>query len=608
MPAFPLKLRTHYLLLAFSIVTPIALFSGFAFDMLLSAQRETARRGIEEAARTTSVVIDAEINRARSVLAVLGKSHALLTDDMATFYDHAQAANAGPGGWVILYDPTGRQLVNTRLARGAPTPVRPDVAAMQEIMRGGRDVVSDIRWGPALSNTLVLVEHPFTLPDGSPRVLSQAFSPTYFTRAIAGRAIPASWRSSIIDRNGKIITRSHRSDEFAGRSANPIVEEARRSGNSGAFRHVTADGFDAYDYFVRSPLSGWTVVVSAPVTEVEAAVWQSVRVTLVGMLLAILAALALAVLSGRRLLRFVARASVAARALGEGRAAPLRPSAIREMEELNVALREAGGRLEQEMRSRALAEEERNAALALERSAREHAERQNAAKDEFLAMLGHELRNPLSAISSAIVVLDAAPAHAERARDVLRRQSAHLRALVDDLLEVNRALMGKLSLRHDPVDLAIVVAACVETLRTAGATGKCQLVPTLAPAPVLGDATRLAQIVDNILDNAIKYSPDGGTVRIAVGVRDGDVQMVVSDEGEGIAPALLPQVFNVFVQGEQTLQRARGGLGIGLTLVRRLVDLHGGSIAIDSPGEGLGTTVTVRLPMGTGSGHGPKGP
>jgi signal transduction histidine kinase len=565
--------------------------------MLLSAQRETARRGIEEAARTTSVVIDGEIDRARSVLAILAKSHALLTDDMATFYDHALAANAGPGGWVILYDATGRQLVNTRLPRGPANLVRPDVAAMQETIRAGHDVVSDIRWGPALSNTLVLVEHPFTLPDGSSRVLSQAFSPSYFARAIAGRAIPASWRSSIIDRNGKIIARSHRGDEFAGRDANPVVEAARRSGVDGAFRHVTADGFDAYDYFVRSPLSGWTVVVSAPVTEVEAAVWQSVRVTLVGLTLAILAALALAVLSGRRLLRFVSRASVAARALGEGRAAPLRPSAIREMEELNVALREAGERLEQEMRSRALAEEERNAALDLERAARAHAERQNAAKDEFLAMLGHELRNPLSAISSAVAVLDAAPANAERARDVLRRQSAHLRALVNDLLEVNRALMGKLSLRHDPIDLATVVAACIETLRTAGATGNCQLVPTLAPAPVLGDATRLAQIVDNILDNAIKYSPDGGAVRIAVGMRDGSVRLIVSDEGEGIAPALLPQVFNVFVQGEQTLQRARGGLGIGLTLVRRLVELHGGSIAIDSPGEGLGTTVTVRLPV-----------
>ncbi|GGZ00871.1 ATP-binding protein [Pseudoduganella plicata] len=596
-PAVTLKLRTHYLLLALSIVAPIALFSAFAFDMLLSAQRETARRGIEEAARTSSVVIDADIDRARSVMQVLGKSHALAAGDLRRFHAEAAAANAGPGAWMILYDASGRQLFNTRLPYGQAGAARPDMDVLRAVLRDGADRISGIRSVRSLDMTVVMVDHPFTLPDGSQRVLAQVFSPSYFARAIAGRAIPSSWRSSVIDADGKIIARSHRADEFAGRSANPVVEAARRSGVSGAFRHVTADGFDAYDYFVRSPLSGWTVVVSAPVDEVEATVWQSVRVTLVGLSLAIVAALALAILSGRRLLRFVARASVAARALGEGRAAPLRPSAIREMEELNVALREAGERLEQEMRSRALAEEERNAALALERTARAEAERQNAAKDEFLAMLGHELRNPLSAMSSAIAVLDAAPAHAERARDVLRRQSAHLRALVDDLLEVNRALMGKLSLRHDPVDLAVVVAACAETLRTAGATGNCRLVTALAPAPVLGDATRLAQIVDNILDNAIKYSPNGGVVRIAVGLRDGAVQLIVSDEGEGIAPALLPQVFNVFVQGEQTLQRARGGLGIGLTLVRRLVDLHGGSIAIDSPGEGLGTTVTVRLPV-----------
>ncbi len=597
-----MKLRTCYLLLAFSIVTPVALFSGLSFGMLLSAQRETATRGIEEVARTTSVVIDADIDRARAVLRVLGNSHALASDDLRSFHEQALVADAGQGAWVVLYDGDGHQLVNTRLPYGTVGDPRPDLRDMQDTVRKGRDTVSGIRWVPSLNNTVVLVDHPFTLPDGQVRVLAQAFAPSYLARAIAGRAIPASWRVSVIDQHGKIIARSHRNGEFSGRDANPAVQAAGRTGTSGAFRHVTADGFEAYDYFVRSPVSGWTVVASAPVAEVEAAVWQGVWVTLAGLLLAIAFALALAIVSGRALVRFVGRASVTAHALGEGRAAPLLPSAIDEMEELNVALRDAGARLETEMRSRTVAEQERNVALVQERAARAHAEQQNAAKDEFLAMLGHELRNPLAAIHSAITVLDSAQpasgaAGAERARDVLRRQSTHLRVLVDDLLEVNRALMGKLSLQSVPLDLATIAAASVETLQAAGRAGNCHLVTCLAPAPVLGDATRLAQVIDNVLDNAIKYSPDGGTVRIAAGVRDGAVQLVVADEGEGIAPDLLPQVFTVFVQGKQSLQRERGGLGIGLTLVRRLVELQGGTIVLASPGEGLGTTVTIRLPL-----------
>ncbi len=596
-----MKLRTLYLLLAVTIVAPVAVFSGMAFAMLLDSQRDAATRRIEETARTTSMVIEADIERARAVLRVLSNSHALATGQLSRFYDEAEVANAGPGAWIILYDADGGQLINTRLDFGAPRLVRPDVDAMKRMMAAGRDTVSGLKWGVALKNTFVMIEHPFVTSTGTRHVIGQAFAPSYFARAFTDRAIPDSWRMAVIDQHGKIIARSHRTTTFTGREANPAVLAAARGGTSGAFRHETADGVDAYDYFVRSPSSGWTIVVSAPVAEVDAAVWSSMWVALCGLVLAIGAALGLAILSGRRLLRFVGRASAVAHALGEGKSAQLAPSSITEMEELNDALREAGTRLAVEMRSREEAVQARNEALLLERSAREHAEGQNAAKDEFLAMLGHELRNPLSAITSAVTLLDGdhGATVADKARAVLRRQSAHLGALVDDLLEVNRALMGKLSLHREPLDLAQVARLCVETLQAAGRSGKCtlRLLPVAGPVPVSADRTRLAQVVDNVLDNAIKYSPDGGDIRVAVHVRDGHAELAVADQGAGIAPELLPQVFNVFVQGEQTLQRAQGGLGIGLTLARRLVEMHGGTIAIASPGVGQGTTVEIRLPL-----------
>jgi signal transduction histidine kinase len=184
----------------------------------------------------------------------------------------------------------------------------------------------------------------------------------------------------------------------------------------------------------------------------------------------------------------------------------------------------------------------------------------------------------------------------ERAREVLRRQTAHLTSLVDDLLEVNRALMGKLALSKQETDLAGVARGCLETLQAGGRLAHHSVELRANPAPVLADATRLAQVIDNILDNALKYSPEGTAISIGVIQDGGMAQLTVRDEGMGITAELLPRVFNVFVQGERTLQRAQGGLGIGLTLVQRLVEMHGGTIAIASEGQGQGTCVTVRLP------------
>lgn len=167
-----------------------------------------------------------------------------------------------------------------------------------------------------------------------------------------------------------------------------------------------------------------------------------------------------------------------------------------------------------------------------------------------------------------------------------RRQTEHLRKLVDDLLEVNRALMDKLTLAKTPLALAETVGRCVDTLQAGGRTRRFAIHLDAAPALVDADPTRLVQIIDNILDNAVKYSPDGGRIDIGVRQADGWAELVVRDSGVGFAPELLPKVFTIFVQGAQSLQRAQGGLGIGLSLVRRLVEMHGGGVAIDSAGSG----------------------
>ncbi len=240
-----------------------------------------------------------------------------------------------------------------------------------------------------------------------------------------------------------------------------------------------------------------------------------------------------------------------------------------------------------------------NQRLVREMEERRAAERKSHAKDEFLAMLGHELRNPLSAITSASSLIGlpgAAPDTVARARAIIQRQSQHLSRIVDDLLDLSRAMSGKILLARQATDLSRLVASCLETFRATGRTTGYRIAVDLAPGWVDGDPTRLEQIVSNLLDNALKYTPSGGAIDIALARAGDDVVLSVRDSGVGIPPELLPQVFDVFVQGAISIDRSQGGLGIGLSLVRRLVELHGGSVAADSAGAGLGSSFTIRLP------------
>nr|WP_315212583.1 response regulator [uncultured Duganella sp.] len=240
-----------------------------------------------------------------------------------------------------------------------------------------------------------------------------------------------------------------------------------------------------------------------------------------------------------------------------------------------------------------------NKRLTREIEDRQVAERQNHAKDEFLAMLGHELRNPLSAISSAASLIGlpgVSTDGVQRAKKIIQRQSQHLGRIVDDLLDLSRAMSGKILLNRAPLDMSALVAHTLETFRATGRSGDYQLIQDLDPGWIDGDPTRLEQIASNLIDNALKYTPPGGRIEVRTWTENDDVVLSVRDTGVGISADLLPHVFDVFVQGSSTLDRAQGGLGIGLSLVRRLTELHGGSIEAESKGPGGGSTFTLRMP------------
>ncbi len=222
-------------------------------------------------------------------------------------------------------------------------------------------------------------------------------------------------------------------------------------------------------------------------------------------------------------------------------------------------------------------------------------------KDEFLAMLAHELRNPLSTIHNAIQLArhSAQPERLEWAKDVISHQVKHVARLIDDLLDVSRISRGKIQLRRESVDPAVVVCSAVAAVTPLVEARRHALTVNIAPteARVEADAIRLEQILVNLLTNAAKYSREGGRIEVVARPEGSDYAVSVRDNGVGIAPEMLSRIFEPFIQVEQTIDRSLGGLGIGLTLVRKLSEMHDGTLTAASAGPGQGSEFTVRLPL-----------
>ena len=344
------------------------------------------------------------------------------------------------------------------------------------------------------------------------------------------------------------------------------------------------------------PGMSWVVAVERP----REAALAGVRRGRDSAFLLLLLVVPLAVLGGiyaaRRIARPLGALASAVGQMGRGNlGVPVEASGITEVSRLSTAFRE--------MRDRLAARTQESERLAAELRARAEALAEtDRRKDEFLAMLAHELRNPLGAISNASYLMEQmGPAEPQMARSVaiIRRQIQHLVRMVDDLLDVSRITRGKVELRKEPVDLVEVVRHAVETTRPLLEEKGHELRVALPdePLPLDADVTRLEQVLANLLRNAAKYTEPGGRIELAALRAGGEAVVCVKDTGIGIAPDLLPRVFDLFAQGDQPLDRSEGGLGIGLTLVRSLVEMHGGRVEARSDGPGLGSEFVVRLPL-----------
>jgi signal transduction histidine kinase/CheY-like chemotaxis protein len=594
-----MKIRSSLALTAAAVLLPVVLAALVALDKVHEGERQTALRGLRETVRATSLLVDREIQGSMWALRALGNSEHLETGNYAAFYDQAVALNRGKDVWTLLLDQTGTQVLNTIVPFGTPPPPAAAAKRVARVIATPEPMVSDVLSGPVTRRLLTVVDVPARAAGGSRFVVSQAFTVDHWKKTVLQLPSQPQWVVAVLDRTGRFIARSHGDDALLGSLARPELVAAAAASKEGLIRHPTLEGLDSYDAFVHSALTGWTIAVAAPVGTIEASGRQTTLWLVAGLATAVVAAVMAAMFFGGRFIEAIEAASSAARDLGQGERPRTRPTTIDEFKTLNAALSDAGLLLESGRRSRDAAAEERERWLESQTAAREAAEAANQAKDKFLAMLGHELRNPLAAISGAASLLSLGHADEESTEQCLQiiiRQNRHLVHIVDDLLEVSRLMAGKISLHKEPFDLAACVRSCIEAVRASETAQGYTLVVETDDLWIEGDAVRIEQVVNNLVSNAMKFSSSGSSIHVSARSAGGRAVIEVRDEGLGMPAHLLPRVFDPFVQGPSIPSRVQSGMGIGLALVKQLVELHDGKVKAHSEGPGLGSVFTVSLP------------
>ena len=593
-----MKLRSHLALLIVAALLPALLFAGGLLWIVSHQQAQAVARGLADTAEALASAVDREIAVSTAALQAFSTSRVFDEGDFAEAYRRAAQVRAAHPEWrsVFLTDAAGQEIFTLIKPFGAALP---NVGAEQDIlhaMRSQRPHVSNLLLGSVSGHPVVRVHVP-VVRDGRLRYLITAtLSPASLAAVLQQDANEHEAVTTVVDRNGVAVARTRDAERWVGRRL-PSAMMPRTTGPSIATTAV--DGRHEYVAAKLAARSGFTVLVAVPASAVSVSLQQPVWLLTGIAAVTLIAALVVSTLLARRIARPILGLATDVNAIGSGEPAPAaRRSGLAEVDVVQHALVDAARTAE----DRAVERERRVAAESAherEQTLRATAEDANRRKDEFLAMLGHELRNPLGAMTSAMAVLDrpdAPPPGAARARAILARQMRHLTKILDDLLDIGRITTGKITLHREPVDVRRVVERAVEQVAARHDGIRRRIAFRGEPAWALADVTRLDQVVTNLLTNALKYTPAEAGVEVSVRA-DADAAVVeVRDEGVGIAPEILPHVFDLFFQADRTADRSQGGLGIGLTLVKRLVELHGGRIEARSEGLGRGSTFTVRLP------------
>jgi signal transduction histidine kinase/ActR/RegA family two-component response regulator len=575
-------LRPLVAVLVLSIVAPLGVVSALSIQRAWRRQRANVDRQNVATVRAISVAIDQEVENTSAALDVLGSLHALDVPDLAAFDSLARRMIVRRPDWsaVILSDLNGRVLAVTPDGDGdfplAGAP--PDwVRAVARTKQPAVSTLSEIAGTPG---HFLTVGVPVVRDGKVTFALAARVRSASFSDVLRQQKAPPNGVVVVVDASNRVVSRSRDEATYVGAAATQAFVAVQAQMEEGAWETFDRAGVPVYSAFSRSPRTGLTVALALPREEVDGPIRR---------ILWILGAAWLAILSvgagigwglGYVIIRAMSSASDAANALAIGEPVSPKPSRIVEIDDLSTGLRQAAVTLEARNR-------ERDEASRL--------------KDEFLMTVSHELRTPLTAIYGWARMLSTGQirdSQRPRAVDAIERNAAALQQLVNDLLDVSRVVSGKLRLDVQPVPLADVIAAAIDAIRPAAVAKAIQIVVVVHETDriVMGDASRLQQVVWNLLSNAVRFTPQGGRIEVTVEAADAGVAIVVRDSGSGVPPDFLPHAFERFRQGVTGLTRAHGGLGLGLAIVRHLVELHGGTVSAANNDPQPGATFRVALP------------
>ena len=557
-------LRWIAVALTLSIVAPLGVLSALSIQRTWRRQLANVDRQNVATARAVSVAIDTEIETTTAALDVFGALHALDVPDVPAFDSLARRLIVRKPEWsaLLLADASGR------IVAVAPEADVDEAASFatgwaRTVIATNKPVVSTLFTMPGMPGHFVMVGVP---------VVARRAGPARARRARALRqprrdsppAAGAAQRRRRAGRRRPPVRRAERRGDQVRRHAGDRRRSPRSASrmSEGSWRGVSRDGQPNYAAFSRSAHTGLTAALAVPQEEVDGPIMRILWILAGAWVVILSVGTALGLALGQVIVRAMRSASQSAMALARGELVSPASSRITEIDDLSTGLRLAAETLEARNR-------ERDEASRL--------------KDEFLMTVSHELRTPLTAIYGWARMLSTGQirdAQRPRAIDAIERNAAALQQLVNDLLDVSRVVSGRLRLDVQPVSVPDVVGAAIDAIRPAAHAKNITVVTTSdeGDLSVSGDAGRLQQVVWNLLSNAVRFTPPDGRIEIALARRAGTLELTVRDTGPGVDAAFLPHAFERFRQGAAGTTRAHGGLGLGLAIVRHLVELHGGTV------------------------------
>ncbi len=588
------RIRWHLFQVQLVAIVPIGVLAAVLLYLHWQAQEHERQQLQIESVRLLAAAVDNALDSTVERLSILGRLWGSGATDELGIYAQARVALERNGDWknIVAVRADGTTAFQADQPLGTALSPNERFETWRPVIDESRPVVSDV-FTSAQRGIVVSVGVPVVQHGHVTHVLIADLDPHWYDRLTTLQRPPDGAVSAVLDRNYKFVARSVDGDARRGGDPTPeLVGELKRFRET-LGRYTNLDGTAVYTAATHTN-HGWSVGFATPSGPVDDAFRTHLLTFGLLWVAALLIGLAYAFAKARPIASSLEALEAQAGDIARGRRVSGAPnSGVAEVDAVIAALEQGSELLQGAMNDRLRA-------LETERHARAEAEAANRAKDEFLSLLGHELRNPLAAISNATAIVRDprhTPEDSAFGFEVIERQSRHLQHLIDDLLDVGRVMTDKIVLDRKPTDLATSARQVIAALQAAGRFADRHVELDAQSLLVEADPTRLEQILTNLLGNAARYTASGGHIRVRTRAQAGEGIVEISDDGRGIAADDLPKVFDPFFQGGATKDRVAGGLGVGLTLVDKLVRLHGGSVHVASAGPGRGATFTVRLPL-----------